>query len=159
MTPFDPSITKRVRRRKLRDRVVEQTRWFVNYHDPHTGQRKLPSFETRREAEAFRAQLMAEVHSGVYIDSSRVPTVAEATEHWLANRKSEVKASTLDGYKVVAKAITGPLLEGTTQERGAYAISGELPRRGMRLLKMLGDVPVNELTTAQIRIWHKTVLE
>jgi integrase len=99
------------------------------------------------------------VHSGVYVDPSRAPTVATAVEHWLANRRSEVKASTLYGYRVVAKAITGPMLEGTAKERTEYAISGELPRHDARLLQMLGPVSTAELTTADIRTWHKVVLE
>ena len=43
MTLFDPTISKRVRRRNLRDRTVEQTRWFVNFRDPDTGQRETAS--------------------------------------------------------------------------------------------------------------------
>jgi integrase len=159
MITFDPTISKRLRRRKLSDRLVEQTRWFVNFRDPDTGQRKLPSFETKREAEAFRAELMSSVHAGTYIDRTKAPTVAEAVAHWMRNRKSEVKASTLYGYRVVAKAITGPLLEGTAEERAKFAITGDLPRRDARLLQMLGPVSTPDLSTAEIRNWHKTVLE
>lgn len=159
MSKFDPTITKRVRRRQLANRVVEQTRWFVNFIDPQTGQRKLPSFETKRDAEGYRTHLMSEVHSGAYIDPSRAPTVSEATEHWLANRTSEVKASTLYGYRVVAKAITGPLLEGTPEERTEFSISGKLPRHDARVLQMLGQLNTKSLTTAEIRNWHKLVLE
>ena len=116
MPPFDVTITKRVRRRKLSGgRVAEQVRWFANFRDPDTGQRKLPSFETRRDAEAFRTELLSKVHTGAYVDPSRAPTVSEAVDHYLANRAPEVKASTLYGYRVVAKVITGPLLEGTQQ--------------------------------------------
>ena len=159
MTHFDPTISKRVRRRKLRDRTVEQTRWFVNFRDPDTGRRKLPSFETRRAADVFRNDLMNKVHSGVYVDPSRAPTVAEAVEHYLSNRRSEVKASTLYGYRVIAKNITGPVLEGTPEERSEYAISGKLPRRDARLLQMLGYLSTADITTAVIRNWHKLVLE
>lgn len=160
MNPVTVSITKRVRRRLLAGgNMVELTRWFANFRDPDTGQRKLPSFETRREAEAFKTQLLSKVHAGVYVDPSRAPTVAEAVAHFLANRETEVKASTLYGYRVVAKAITGPLLEGTMQERAEYAMSGELPRRDARLLKMLGEVSTADLTTADIRNWHRTVME
>src|SRR5690606_29703212 len=160
MQPFDVTVTKRVRRRKLAGgRESEQTRWFCNFRDPDTGQRKLPSFETKREAEAFRAELLNKVHAGVYVDPSRAPTVAEAVDHYLKNREPEVKASTLYGYRVVTKAITGPLLEGTMQERAEYAITGELPRRDSRLLQMLGPVSTADLTTAQIRNWHRTVME
>jgi integrase len=160
MQTFNVSITKRVRRRKLAGgRTVEQTRWFVNFRDPDTGERKLPSFETKRDAEAFKADLLNKVHAGVYVDPSRAPTVAEAMSHYLSNREPEVKASTLYGYKVIAKIIAGPLLEGTVRERAEYAISGELPRRDARLLQMLGQVSTADLTTAQIRNWHRTVLE
>lgn len=159
MASFDPTITKRVRRRRLKDRVVEQTRWFCNFSDPRTGQRKLPSFETRREAEAYRDQLLREVHSGSYVDRSQAPTVAQATEHYLRDRATDIKASTLYGYRVVAKAITGPLLSGTALERSVYAQTGALPRKNAPLLKMLGDVKTSELTTADIRAWHKAVLD
>jgi len=159
MPPFEATITKRVRRRQLKGRTVEQARWFVNHRDPDTGQRKLPSFETRREAEAFRAELVAKVHAGVYVDPKRAPTIAEAVQHFLDNRSTEVKESTLYGYRVVAKTITGPLLEGTQQERTEYAIDGELPRKDARLLQMLGPVSTADLTTADIRAWHRTVME
>src|SRR5690606_32252797 len=107
---FDPTVTKRLRKRRLADgHTVEQIRWFVNFNDPDTGQRKLPSFATKREAEAYRAELLNKVHTGNYVDPGRAPTVAEAVAHYLANRKGEVKASTHYGYEVVAKAITGPL--------------------------------------------------
>lgn len=158
--PFEVTITKRVRRRMLADgRVAEQIRWFANFRDPETGQRKLPSFETKREAEAFRTELLGKVHTGNYVDPTRAPTVGEAVDHYLENRKPEVKASTFYGYKVVAKAITGPLLEGSTRERAEYAISGEPPRRDARLLQMLGQVSTADLTTAQIRNWHRTVMD
>ncbi|NOZ33195.1 MAG: hypothetical protein GXP01_09035 [Alphaproteobacteria bacterium] len=129
MKHFDPTITKRVRRRRLQTRSVEQVRWFVNYHDhdPDTGNRKLPTFVTRREAEAFRADLMAKVHAGAYVDPSRAPDILQAVQHYLDNRPSEVKKSTLRGYRVVAKAITGPLLVGTPRQRVEYSLSGCCP--------------------------------
>ena len=157
---MNPTVTKRTRKRKLSDgRLVEQVRWFTNFRDPQTGQRKLPSFSTKREADAFRTKLMNELHAGTYVDPDTVPTVAEATRHYLENRRTEVKPSTLSGYEVVAKNIIGPLLEGTTQERAEYAMTGELPRKDARLLQMLGHVPLNELSTAQIRNWHRIVME
>lgn len=160
MQPFEVTITKRIRKRTLSgDRVVEQPRWFANYRDPDTGQRKLPSFATKRDAESFRTELLGKVHSGTYVDPSRAPTVGEAVKHYLKNRQSEVKASTLYGYEVVAKAITGPLLEGTVRERAEYALTGVLPRRDARLLQMLGPVSTADLTTAQIRNWHRTVMD
>src|SRR5579862_7723440 len=113
MKSFDVAITKRVRHRKLRAGIVEQVRWFANFHDPRTGQRKLPSFETRRDAESFRDRLLRDVHAGSYIDRSQAPTVAEATEHYLRDRATDIKPSTLYSYRVVAKTIVGPLLSGS----------------------------------------------
>ena len=157
---FDPKITKRTRRRKLSGgRVVEQVRFVTQYADPDTAKRRQVFFVRRGEAEAFRAKLVSEVLAGSYVDPNKVPTVAKATEHYLDNRKSEVKSSTLHGYAVVAKNIIGPLLEGTQQERAEYAMTGELPRKDARLLLMLGHVPLNELTTAQIRNWHRIIIE
>jgi len=159
MSAFEVTITKRVRRRRLKDKTVEQTRWFANYRDPDTGQRKLPSFETKREAEAFRTVLLGKVHAGVYVDPSRAPTVSEAMAHYLANRETEVKPSTLYGYRVVAKVVTGPLLEGTVRERAEYAITGKPPRKDARLLQMIGHISTADLTTAEIRNWHRVVME
>jgi integrase len=157
---FDPKITKRIRRRKLKDgRDVEQVRFVTQFTDPSTGKRRQVFFAKRSEADAFRAKLMSEVNAGRYVHPDKVPTVAEATQHYLDNRRSEVKPSTLHGYEVVAKNIVGPLLEGTQQERAEYAITGELPRKDARLLLMLGNVPLNELTTAQIRNWHRIIME
>ena len=149
ISPFEVTITKRVRHRRLKDRDVEQTRWFANYRDPDTGQRKLPSFATRHEADAFRTELLGKVHADVYVDPKRAPTVAEAVAHYLDNRSTEVKASTLYGYRVVAKVITGPLLEGSVRERAEYAISHELPRKDARLFQMLGHTERRLPSTAQ----------
>ena len=158
MKPFNHTITRRTRRRRnAAGQETSVARWFVNYRCPDTGQRKLPSFASRAEAEAFRTKLVGEVSLGIYVDPSRAPSVAEAVSHWLRAREGEVKASTLDGYRVVAKAITGPLLEGTPQQRHAFTRSGDKPHRDTRVLKMLGEVKTNELCTAEIRRWHGLV--
>lgn len=160
MIDFNPTITKRVRTRKLRGgHIVTHARWFVNFRCPDTGRRRLPSFETKREAEAYRAKLMAEVLDDAFVDPKHVPTVAEAVDHWMKARKGEVKSTTLTGCLVVAKTITGPLLQGTRSERCDFAKTGKLPRRDAKLFRMLGHVPTNELTTAEIRRWHTRVRE
>ena len=70
-----------------------------------------------------------------------------------------MKPSTLKGYKVVANgAIRGPLLIGTRQERADYTESGIAPK-GARFIKLLGHVKLTDLTTAMIRIWHRTIVE
>jgi integrase len=52
--------------------------------------------------------------------------------------------------------VIGPLLAGTKAQRTEYTITGKLPD-GARLLTMLGHVKIQDLTTGQIRAWHKTV--
>ena len=70
-----------------------------------------------------------------------------------------MKPSTLKGYKVVANgAIRGPLLIGTRQERADYTETGIAPK-GARFIKLLGHVKLTELTTAMIRVWHRTIVE
>ena len=77
----------------------------------------------------------------------------------LADKNGKVKPSTLKGYKVVANgAIRGPLLIGTRQERADYTESGIAPK-GARFIKLLGHIKLTELTTAMIRIWHRTIVE
>ena len=55
-------------------------------------------------------------------------------------------------------AIRGPLLIGTKQERADYTESGIAPK-GARFIKLLGHVKLTDVTTAMIRIWHRTIVE
>lgn len=140
MTHFNPTITKRTRKRQLKSgELVRQQRYFVNYRYPNTGTRKLPSFATKRLAEAFRADLMAQVSDGSFIEPGRVPTIREAVDHWLEQRSLEVKPSILRSYRRIVKLITRPLLEGTAKERCDYDITGNKPHMTSCLLKILGD--------------------
>jgi len=55
--------------------------------------------------------------------------------------------------------IVGPLLHGSPQERGLHAVTNVKPHRDTKLLLMLGDYKVSELSTAQLRSWHSLVRE
>ena len=94
--------------------------------------------------------------TGTYSESHRSVTIADAVRRWLANREGEVKSGSLDGYRETAAYVIGPLLSGTKAQRTEYTITGKLPE-GTRLLPMLGDVKIQELTTGQIHDWHKTL--
>jgi integrase len=158
MKPFNATVTVRTRKRKLKSgKITLLRRYFVNYKCPDTGDRKMPSFAIKREAEAKLAEVTAAVSSGVYVEANRVPTVKEAAGHWLYTLGPNLKANTRAGYEWILKNITGPILEGTPEERCHYALTGEKPNREVKLLQMLGDVKVHELTTAEIRRWHRTV--
>jgi integrase len=65
-------------------------------------------------------------------------------------------ASTLDGYRRTAKHIVGPLLVGTPEQRAEYTETGTKPE-GTHFIDLLGSVKVSELTTGDIRGWHKTL--
>jgi len=152
------NITKRDRKRKLKSgAVVTQTRWVLNYHEPRTGKRKQLFFERQKDAQAKRNEIIAQIESGSYADDrNKSVTIAEATRRWLANREGEVKEGTLAGYRQTASYITGPLLIGTPLQRCEFTTTGKKPE-GTRLVPMLGDVKVRDLSTSNIRAWHKTV--
>jgi integrase len=152
------NITKRDRKRKLKSgEVVTQTRWVLNYREPRTGKRKQLFFKRQKDAQAKRNEIIAQIETGSYADDrNRSVTVAEATTRWLANREGEVKDGTLAGYRQAVSYIIGPLLIGTPQQRCEFSMTGKKPE-GTRLVPMLGDVKVRDLSTADIRAWHKTV--
>ncbi len=159
MHDFRVSITKATRRRKLKSgATAEYPQYYCEYNEPKTLKRRRRAFNTRKDAEAYRTALQLKVAQGSYVDERKAPTVSQAIDHWLADKDNKVKESTLKGYKVVVKTIRGPLLVGTPQERADYAETGVAPKNA-RFVKMLGDVKLTDLTTAMIRVWHKSVVE
>jgi integrase len=153
------SVTKWIRRRKRKNGlVVEQVRYFVNYRCPVTGARKAPSFERLKDAQSHQAQVQASLVAGTYFDEKRAPTVEAAANHYLTERKGKVKPSTFQGYRVVVQHIKGPLLIGTPQQRAEFSRTSVQPA-GSKLLQALGSKKLSELTTAEIRAWHRLVAE
>jgi integrase len=151
------SVTKRERRRTLKSgAVVEQIRYVVNYRDPRTGQRKQLFFDRAKDAQAKRNEIAAQVETRTYSTERKPITVAEAVERWLKDREGQVKPGTLRGYRETTAIITGPLLIGTRRQRAEYTVTGEKPE-GSRLEPMLGGIRIQELTTGEIRAWHRTV--
>ena len=129
---FSVNITKRVRIRRLQEgAVVRQARWVANYTDPLSGKRRQQFFETYKSAIARRTELVEMVATDTYVDRRSAPTVEQALDHWLEDKRAKVKASTLAAHKVVV----------------AHIRSG------------LGKVKVTDLTTADIRIWHRQLTE
>lgn len=156
---FSIKLTKRTRKRKRTDgQVVLHDRYVLNYREPRSGQRRQEFFERKKEAETRERELRAKVADNAYVDERTVPTISEAADHWLADREGKVKASTLKGYKVVTKCITGPLLEASTVQRRDFTATGEKPK-GSTFITLLGRVKVSELTTAMIRSWHRIIVE
>lgn len=151
------SITKRNRKRHLKSGAhVVQTRYVVNLQEPGTGKRKQFFFERHRDAVAKRDELLASVVTGSYSATQTELTVAQAVEHWLENRRGQVKPGTWRSYQQAVGYIIAPLLVGTKLQRHAFARTGVRPVSG-ELIEMLGAKPVSELTTADIRQWHTTL--
>lgn len=152
------NITRRERNRKLSSgAIVTQTRWVVNYREPRTGRRRQLFFDKQKDAQVRRNQIVAEVETGTYSeDRHRNVTVREIVRRWLESRDGEVKDGTLDGYRRAAANIVGPLLLGTTRQRAEFTVSGKLPE-GTKTIPLLGEVKIANLSTSDIRSWHKTL--
>jgi integrase len=151
------SITKRERKRRLKSgATVLHTRYVVNFQEPETGQRRQFFFERHRDAVAKRDEILASVVTGSYAPPRAGPTVADLVEHWLESRRTQVKPGTWRSYHQAVGYITGPLLVGTKLQRHAFARTGVKPVTG-ELIELLGATRVSDLTTADIRNWHRTL--
>jgi integrase len=151
------NITKRERRRKLSSGdVVTMTRWVINYREPKTGKRRQLFFERARDAQLKRNEIITEFGTGTYSPGRNAITVAEAMKRWLTNRTGEIKGGSLEGYEHYAAYITGPLLIGTQSERRKFTRTGQRPRE-TRLVPLLGAIKLQDLSTSEIRAWHRTV--
>lgn len=153
------NITKRVRRRtqKTGERIL-QTRWVLSFRDPLTRARRQLFFERQKDAAEKRNELIGRVRDGSYVAEREKLTVADAVNRWLADREGETKPRTLRGYRFVAERyILGPLIKGSARERVEYTTGRARGRP--EYIPMLGAVCISELTTADIRAWHKTLLQ
>ncbi|MET4455563.1 tyrosine-type recombinase/integrase [Bradyrhizobium sp. RT3b] len=150
------NITRRERKRKLTSgAVVVQTRWVLNYREPRSGRRRQLFFEKQKDAQARRNQIIAEIETGSYSEERvRAVTIQEMVRRWLASREGEVKPGTLDGYRRAGANIVGPLLVGSPQQRTTFKITGKQPE-GTKTIALLGDVKLHDLSTSEIRSWHK----
>ena len=133
-----------------------QTRFVVSFREPRTGRRKQLFFDRYKDAVAMRDAIVASVVTGTYAEAQTNLSVAEVVSYWLNNRRGEVKKATWDSYRQAAGYVVGPLLVGTKQERHVYARTGSKPVAA-QLIDMLGPRPIADLTTADIRSWHKTL--
>ena len=157
MSGFNINLTKRVRKRRLAEGAeVEHIRFVLNYRDPKTGKRKQEFFERQKDAQTRRNELTIAIDNGSYVDPKAAPAVAEAVKHWLADKTGKIKDSTLKSCGVVTAHITGPVLIGTLAQRIEYKSSGKVPK-GAKLAYRLGHIKISDLTTAQIRSWHREV--
>lgn len=151
------SITRRNRKRILRSgQVITQTRYVVNYREPCTGQRKQLFFIRQKDAQEEASKLTAQLRGGDYSARRQVSTVVNVMERWLEDRSIHVKPQTLRGYRETIKNIIGPLIIGTSKDRAAISRSRKAPAR-QQMRELLGHIKVQELTTSDIRAWHRMI--
>jgi integrase len=152
------NVTKRTRRRKREDgSILVNERWVLNYRDPRSGRRHQLFFERKADAITRRDALVSEYQQGMSVAPERNSlTVKDAVERWLANRKGDVRPRTLRGYREAAIYITGPIIGGTAQKRFEYSVAIKKPS-GVEFLPVLANVRLQDLTTGEIRAWHKTI--
>jgi integrase len=157
---FRVNIGKQHHRRKQRDgSIKEYDRYVVGYTDPKTGQRTQRFFEKQKDAYNEQRSILLAYEQGLLSNHRKdSPTVAEAFDYWIENRRSEIKPSTLKGYKTYQPYIVGPLLAGTKIDRFNSSYHKE-KAAGRKFVDMLGPIKITELTTADIRLWHKRLTE
>ena len=77
-----------IRKRTWTARGIERAAWIVDYSD-QAGKRRLKTFATRKEADAWAVSARHEVKQGTHTPASTSVTVAEAVERWIAHCEAE----------------------------------------------------------------------
>ena len=152
------SLTKRVRRRKQKDgAVVEQLRYVLNWRDPRTGSREQRFFERQKDAAEARSKLVMDYERGSYSANRQKLTVKDAIDAWLETKSVVVRPHTFASYKFQVRYVIGPLQ--AADARKATVMSGTGKRSPTKSLELLGQIKVQDLTTRQIRAWHRQISE
>jgi integrase len=103
-------------------------RWYVQVDVPadpdgKRRRRSVGGFRTKREAKAAEAEALRRIRDGVFVEPSRLTVGAYLTELWLPSMASQVRATTLGGYRHNVRAYIVP---------------------------RLGDIPLQQLSTARV---------
>ena len=77
-----------IRKRLWKTKGVEKTAWVVDYAD-QAGKRRLKTFSTKKEADAWAVQARHEVSQGTHTPASVSVTVAEAFDRWIERCDAE----------------------------------------------------------------------
>jgi integrase len=107
-------------------------RWYVQVDVPagpdgKRRRRSVGGFRTKREAKAAEAEALRRIRDGVLVEPSRLTVGAYLTELWLPSMASQVRATTLGGYRHNVRAYIVP---------------------------RLGDIPLQRLTTARVGAFY-----
>jgi integrase len=77
-----------VRKRRWAVKGVERSAWVVNYSDTG-GKRRLKTFNTKKEADAWAVTANHEVKHGIHTPASVSRTVEQAAESWIKNSDAD----------------------------------------------------------------------
>jgi integrase len=107
-------------------------RWYVDVDlpagpDGKRRRRGVGGFKTKREAKAAEAEALRRIRDGVFVEPSRLTVGAYLTEMWLPSIASQVRPTTLGGYRHNVRAYVVP---------------------------WLGDIPLQRLTTARVGAFY-----
>jgi integrase len=88
-----------IRKRTWQSGDETRTAWVADYSDQN-GKRRLKTFRTKKEADAFMVEARGEVARGVHTADSSSATVAEAAELWIKRCDAEkLERATLRQYR------------------------------------------------------------
>jgi integrase len=107
-------------------------RWYVDVDlppgpDGKRRRRGVGGFKTKREAKAAEAEALRRIRDGAFVEPSRLTVAVYLTEMWLPSMVSQVRATTLGGYRHNVRAYIVP---------------------------RLGDIPLQRLTTARVGAFY-----
>ena len=104
-------------------------RWYVQVDVPagpdgKRRRRSVGGFRTKREAKAAEAEALRRIRDGVLVEPSRLTVGAYLTELWLPSMASQVRATTLGGYRHNVRAYIVPRLGDILLQRLSTARVG-----------------------------------
>src|SRR5271166_426475 len=101
-----------IRKRVWKSRGVERSAWVVDYFDrTSSGQRRLKTFATKKEAEHWATTALYEVQQGIHTPSGSSLTVAKAMDLWIEHCEAEkLEKSTLRQRRQHARLHIKPFL-------------------------------------------------
>ena len=113
-------------------RNPKNNRWYVLVDVPagpdgRRRRRGVGGFKTKREAKAAEAEALRRIRDGMFVEPSRLTVGAYLTEMWLPSMASQVRATTLGGYRHNVRAYIVP---------------------------RLGDIPLQRLNTARVGAFY-----
>ncbi len=106
-----------IRKRRWKSGGVSKTAWVVDYRD-QDGKRRLKTFKTKKEADAWAPNAAVQVQQGIHTPDGASITVGEAGELWIAAAEAqELEATTIRQYRQHVDLHINPLIGGVKLSR------------------------------------------